>query len=171
MTELGHVALGSWSGGLHMHFGEALAEQRLAELLRPDAAIDTVLTADVYGQGAADKLVGSSLAGLPRESFKVVGAIGHDFYEGQRDGPRGFPRFTDPRLRAESGYGAYLRMAAEKSLERLGLDGFDLLLLHNPDRTGFLSEAVWDGLEALRADGLTQALGVAPGRRTASPSI
>ena len=36
-----------------------------------------------------------------------MGAIGHDFYEGERDGPRGFPRFTDPRLRGPEGYGDY----------------------------------------------------------------
>jgi aryl-alcohol dehydrogenase-like predicted oxidoreductase len=54
-------------------------------------------------------------------------------------------------------------MAAERSLERLGQDRFDLLLLHNPDRTGYESEAVWDGLAALRESGLSVAIGVAPG--------
>jgi aryl-alcohol dehydrogenase-like predicted oxidoreductase len=92
-----------------------------------------------------------------------VGAIGHDFYAGRRDGAKGFPRFTDPRLRGADGYAGYLRMAAERSLERLGTERFDLLLLHNPDRTGYTSEAVWDALEDLRGDGLTRLLGVAPG--------
>jgi aryl-alcohol dehydrogenase-like predicted oxidoreductase len=54
-------------------------------------------------------------------------------------------------------------MATERSLERCGVDAFDVLLLHNPDRTGYTSEAVWDALDAVRADGLTRALGVAPG--------
>ena len=54
-------------------------------------------------------------------------------------------------------------MAAERSLERCGLDSFDLLLLHNPDRTGYTSEAVWDGMAALREAGLAGAIGVAPG--------
>jgi aryl-alcohol dehydrogenase-like predicted oxidoreductase len=92
-----------------------------------------------------------------------VGAVGHDFYEGERDGPRGFPRFTDPGLRGEGEYAGYLRMAAERSLERLGVDSFDLLLLHNPDRIGYSSEAVWDGMAALREAGLTARIGVAPG--------
>jgi aryl-alcohol dehydrogenase-like predicted oxidoreductase len=89
--------------------------------------------------------------------------VGHDFYEGERDGPRGFPRFTDPRLRREDGYADYLKMAAERSLERIGVGSFDLLLLHNPDRIGYSSEAVWDGMEALREAGLTAQIGVAPG--------
>jgi aryl-alcohol dehydrogenase-like predicted oxidoreductase len=37
------------------------------------------------------------------------------------------------------------------------------LLLHNPDRTGYESEAVWDGMAELREAGLTGAIGVAPG--------
>jgi aryl-alcohol dehydrogenase-like predicted oxidoreductase len=54
-------------------------------------------------------------------------------------------------------------MATERSLERLGADSFDLLLLHNPDRIGYTSAAVWDGMAALRDAGLTRRLGVAPG--------
>ena len=98
-----------------------------------------------------------------RDRYSLVGAVGHDFYEGERQGPRGFPRFTDPELRGPDDYAAYLRMAAERSLERLGQDRFDLLLLHNPDRTGYESEAVWDGMAALRDAGLADAIGVAPG--------
>ena len=54
-------------------------------------------------------------------------------------------------------------MATERSLERCGVDRFDVLLLHNPDRIGYSSEAVWEGMRALREEGLADALGVAPG--------
>ena len=54
-------------------------------------------------------------------------------------------------------------MATERSLERLGIDAFDVLLLHNPDRTGYTSDAVWDAMRAVRDEGLTHSLGVAPG--------
>ena len=55
-------------------------------------------------------------------------------------------------------------MATERSLERLGVDAFDVLLLHNPDRTGYTSEAVWDAHGARCATrASTDALGVAPG--------
>ncbi len=163
MREPGRAAIGAWSGGRFLRFGEEIAEERLEGLLRPGEGIDTVLTADTYGQGEADRVLGRALEDVPREDYSLVGAVGHDFYEGERDGPRGFPRFTDPRLRGPDGYGDYLRMAAERSLERLGVDRFDLLLLHNPDRTGYGSEAVWDGMAALREAGLTAAIGVAPG--------
>jgi len=163
MREPGRTAVGTWSGGRFLRFGEPVEEDRLEALLKPGGGVDTVLTADTYGQGEADSLLGRALAGVPREDYCLVGAVGHDFYAGERDGPRGFPRFTDPGLRGEDEYGGYLRMAAEKSLERLGVDSFDLLLLHNPDRIGYSSEAVWDGMAALREAGLAARIGVAPG--------
>jgi aryl-alcohol dehydrogenase-like predicted oxidoreductase len=163
LPDLSGPAVGTWSGGRFMRFGEPVDDERYAALLRPDQRIRTILTADVYGEGAADALLGRALEGVPRESYALAGAIGHDFYTGERDGPKGFPRFTDPRLRGPEGYADYVRMATERSLERCGADRFDLLLLHNPDRTGYTSEAVWDALAAVRDEGLTERLGVAPG--------
>jgi aryl-alcohol dehydrogenase-like predicted oxidoreductase len=66
-------------------------------------------------------------------------------------------------LRPPSEYAGYLRGAVEQSLERIGANRFDVLLLHNPDRTGYESEAVWEGMAALREAGLTDAIGIAPG--------
>ncbi|MGN6256433.1 MAG: aldo/keto reductase [Solirubrobacterales bacterium] len=163
MKEPGRAAIGTWSGGRFLHFGEAIEEDRLAALLRAGDGIDTVLTADAYGQGEADRVLGRALDGVPRDEYCLIGAVGHDFYEGEREGPKGFPRFTDPRLRRPDGYGAYLRMAAEESLGRIGASSFDLLLLHNPDRVGYSSEVVWEAMAALREEGLASRIGVAPG--------
>src|SRR3954467_5403575 len=103
-----------------MHFGEPLDDRRLSALLRPGDGIATVISADAYGAGEADALLGRALAGVPRDDYALVGAIGHDFYTGPRAGAKGFPRFTDPALRGPGEYAAYVRMAAERSLERLG---------------------------------------------------
>ena len=156
-------AVGTWSGGRFMHFGEPLDDRRFTALLRPGDGIDTLITADAYGAGEADLALGRAVGGIERDSYCLVGAIGHDFYRGEREGPKGFPRFTDPRLRSESEYAGYIRMATERSLERCSVDYFDVLLLHNPNRTGYSSPAVWEGLEAVREAGLTRLLGVAPG--------
>ena len=163
MSAPGQKAIGTWSGGRFLRFGEAIEPERLEALLRPGDGIDAVLSADVYGTGEADSLLGRALHGIAREDYSLIGAVGHDFYEGERAGPKGFPRFTDPALRPAGEYAGYLRMATERSLERLGQDRFDLLLLHNPDRTGYESEKVWDGMAALREAGLADAIGVAPG--------
>ncbi len=148
-----------------MHFGEPLDDDRFLALVRLayEKGIRTFLTADVYGSGEADLLLGRALEGIARDSYCLVGAIGHDFYEGQRDGSKGFPRFTNSALRKPADYASYLRSAVEKSLARCRADRFDLLLLHNPDQTGYTSDAVWKGMEKLKEAGLTTQLGVAPG--------
>jgi len=163
MPDPTRTAIGTWSGGRFMRFGEPLDDDRMLALLRPDERLRTVMTADAYGAGDADVLLGRALAGVDRDAYSLVGAVGHDFYEGEREGAKGFPRFTDPRLRGPEAYGDYLRMATERSLERIGATSFDLLLLHNPDRTGYTHPAVWEGMAALRDAGLTRRLGVAPG--------
>ena len=89
-----------------MHFGEKLDEDRFLALI--DRAYEkgarTFMTADVYGQGASDEMLARGLAGKPRDSYCLVGAVGHDFYNGERAGSRGFPRFTDVNLRPADDY-------------------------------------------------------------------
>ncbi len=148
-----------------MHFGVALDDDRFIGTIRLayEQGIRTFVTSDVYGNGAADEMLARALSGLPRESYALVGMIGHDFYEGQREGSKGYPRFTDSRLRTPRDFADYIRKATEKSLERCQTDHFDCLMLHNPDSTGFTSDAVWDGMEKMRAEKLTERLGIAPG--------
>lgn len=148
-----------------MHFGEPIPDERFLALIDLAYAkgIRTFMTADVYGTGDADALLGRALEGKPRESYCLVGAVGHDFYQGEREGSKGFPRFTSERLRKPGDYASYLRAATEKSLARCRADRFDLLLLHNPDSTGYASDAVWKGMEKLQDAGLTSHLGIAPG--------
>ena len=148
-----------------MHFGQPLDDARFLDVIRHayERGVRTFMTADVYGNGAADEMLGRALKGLPRESYCLVGAIGHDFYEGQREGSKGYPRFTDVRLRSARDYTSYVRMAVEKSLERCGVEKFDLLMLHNPDATGYTSDAVWSAMANAKSEGLTDRLGIAPG--------
>lgn len=163
--DLTTTAYGTWSGGRFMHFGETLPEERFIQCITTayEAGFRTFVTADVYGNGKADELLGQALRGIDRASYCLVGMIGHDFYEGQRQGNQGYPRFTDPSLRAPKDYAAYVDAATSRSLERCATDHFDLLMLHNPDETGFTSETVWDALRNLKSQQLTHRLGIAPG--------
>ncbi len=159
------TAYGIWSGGRFMHFGECLEEDRMVAVIHRAylKGVRTFMTADVYGQGAADEMIGKALADFPRDSYCLIGAVGHDYYQGKRDGAKGFPRFTDSRLRPENQYVDYLKTATEKALQRCGKEQFDLLLLHNPDSTGYSSDAVWNAMQAVKDEGMTQKLGIAPG--------
>ena len=85
MRDPGHVAVGTWSGGRFMHFGAELDDERLTKLLTPGDGIDTVLTADTYGAGDADRLLGSALDGDPAR--------------GLLPGGRGRPRLLRGRAR------------------------------------------------------------------------
>ncbi len=164
-VNVSRTAFGTWNGGRFMHFGQPLDDHRWIETARHayQQGIRTFLTADVYGAGEADSLLGRALKDFPRDSYCLVGAVGHDFYRGKRDGSKGFPRFTNGSLRRPTDYADYLRMATEKSLERCGVGRFDLLLLHNPDSIGYSSDAVWTGMQRLVDCGLTDRIGVAPG--------
>lgn len=163
--DITQTAFGTWNGGRFMNYGQPLDPDRWIALVRQawERGVRTFLTADVYGGGEADSLLGQALSGVPRDSYCLVACIGHDFYSARRDGAKGFPRFTDPRLRIRSEYGSYLRMATEKSLERCGTDRFDVVLLHNPDLIGYTDETVWKELQRLVDVGLTERLGIAPG--------
>lgn len=163
--DLTRAAYGTWNGGRFMNYGEPLPDERWINVVQHAyrQGIRTFLTADVYGSGAADDLLGRALQGLPRNSYCLVGAIGHDFYTGKREGSKGFPRFTHPQLRPAGQYAEYLKMATEKSLERCRTDHFDCLLLHNPDSTGYSSERVWTAMDGLCEAGLTEQIGIAPG--------
>jgi aryl-alcohol dehydrogenase-like predicted oxidoreductase len=138
-----------------MHFGETLSEDRFVHCIETayQAGIRTFVTSDVYGNGKADELLGRALTGIDRSTYSLVGMIGHDFYEGQRQGSQGYPRFTDPKLRGPEGYAAFVRMAASRELERCESDHFDLLMLHNPDELGYTSEAVWGLLKLQKTRG------------------
>ena len=163
--DLTRTAYGTWSGGRFMHFGEVLDEERYKKCIRVayDSGIRTFVTADVYGQGKADAVLGEVLSEFPRESYCLVGMLGHDFIDGEREGSKGYPRFTSPSLRGESGYRDFLRRACESSLTNCQTSHFDLVMLHNPDEIGYTSEAVWKGMTALKEEGLSERLGIAPG--------
>lgn len=128
-----------------------------------EAGIRSFVTADVYGSGKADEMLGEALAGVERDSYCLVGMVGHDFYRGERQGSRGYPRFTDPALRGEGEYAEFVSDACARSLERCGAERFDLVMLHNPDELGYTSEAVWEAMRGLRDAGMSERLGIAPG--------
>jgi len=163
--DLTTTAYGTWNGGKFMHFGEALDDQRYSDGIRlaHKEGIRTFITADVYGAGRADSALGEALSGIDRSSYRLVGMVGHDFYKGIRQGSAGYPRFTDPQLRSPRDYRSFVLDAVEKSLERCKSDSFDLLMLHNPDETGYTREEVWNAFNSAKDAGLCQSIGIAPG--------
>ncbi|MGH7705779.1 MAG: aldo/keto reductase, partial [Candidatus Dormibacteria bacterium] len=92
-----------------------------------DCGINLFDTADVYGAGESERLLGLALRGRRREAL-----IATKFGKPMRGGDP-----NQPRRRAQ-----YIRDAAEASLRRLGTDVIDLYLMHKPDSMTPIAESM-----------------------------
>lgn len=114
-----------------------------------DAALERGVTffdtADVYGFGASEELLGAAL-GSRRDEVVVATKFGMDMQG--RNGDDGGRR----------GSAAYVRTAVEASLRRLGTDHVDLYQLHTPDPATPLDETL-EALDALVQVGTVRAVG------------
>ena len=164
--DISRTAYGTWSGGRFMHFGEPLDDERFLAAIRHayDRGIRTFMTSDVYGNGAADEMLGRALAGVPRDSYALVGDDRARFLQRAARGLEGLPAFHASAA-ARSGRLRELSCAwRRRSRSRVAAwTKFDCLMLHNPDSHGYTSDAVWNAMDKLREAGLTDRLGIAPG--------
>jgi len=118
--EVGEIGMGCWAIGGNAHgnsYGPTDDETSLAAIRK---ALDTGCTffdtADVYGHGHSEELLGRALKDL-RDRVLIATKVGVDFYAA-----RPGRNFTP----------LYIGFALSKSLERLQTDHVDLYLLHNP---------------------------------------
>lgn len=107
-----------------------------------DHGVTFLDTADVYGTGRSEELVGEVLKSYKRDQYVVATKGGSDWRTNTKN--------NDP---------AYLRQALHDSLERLQLDYVDLYYIHWPDGETPLNEAV-EELATLRDEGKIRAIGV-----------
>lgn len=137
------IGLGTNAVGGHNLY-ENLDEEAGKNLVRTalDEGITFIDTADVYGTGRSEELVGEVLKEYPRDQFVIATKGGSDWRNGKRD--------NSPE---------YLRKAVSDSLERLQLDTIDLYYIHWPDNETPVKEAVAE-LSRLKAEGKIKAIGV-----------
>jgi aryl-alcohol dehydrogenase-like predicted oxidoreductase len=132
------ISLGSW-----LTYGVGVeAEAAMACVHRAlDVGITLIDTANVYGRGAAETLLGQALTGVPRDSYvlatKVFGEMGPD----------------DKGLSA-----AQIEKQLDASLKRLKVDHVDLYQCHRYDSATPLEETMTALTAAVRA-GKTRYLG------------
>ncbi|MFB7761062.1 aldo/keto reductase [Streptomyces xiamenensis] len=124
-------------------------------------------TAPHYGIGLSERRLGAALAHRPRAELTLSTKVGRLLvpHEGKAaagdDGAYGFPGVPATHRRQWDFTADGVRRSLEASLERLGLDRADLVLLHDPDdhEHQALTEA-YPALERLRAEGTVGAIGV-----------
>jgi diketogulonate reductase-like aldo/keto reductase len=92
-------------------------------------------TAEMYGHGRVEELLGEAIAGFPREALFIASKV--------------LPSNADFRGTID---------AAERSLRRLGLEYVDLFMLHWPGEHPL--ERTMRGLEQLVIDGKTRFVGI-----------
>lgn len=142
---VGEVGLGTWQLGAG--WGEVTEEAALATLRAAwDAGTTLFDTADVYGMGRAETLIGKFLAETPsaRRGAYVATKLG-------RFSPPGWPEnFTRAGIRAHT----------EASLRRLGVEALDLTQLHCVPFAVLKEGEVFAHLRELKREGKIRDFGV-----------
>ncbi len=129
--EVSEISLGSWltySGGVAREQSEACVRAAF------DAGINFIDTANVYGRGAAESLLGEVLAGYERSSYVLATKV---YFPMSR---------TDSGLSAEQ-----IHKQIDASLQRLGTDYVDLYQCHRYDEGTPLEETMGALTEVVRA--------------------
>ena len=164
MTDLGHAALGAWSGGvpaLRRHARRRAAGRAAAA----GRAIRTVVTADVYGAGRGrSRSWAARSPGSTRDAFRLVGMVGHDFVDGERDGRQGLPALHRP---APARPRTLRRLPARARPRRASSAAASIAstccCCTTPTASATRRPRSGTRWPALRDEGLADAIGVAPG--------
>jgi len=122
--------------------GESVAALRRAREL----GVTFFDTADVYGAGHSEQVLGRALAGH-RDEVVIATKFGYTFDTEQR------------AITGEDASPGYIRRACQASLRRLGTDRIDLYQLHIGDLPAAQAPEVAGALDGLVADGLIRSYG------------
>jgi aryl-alcohol dehydrogenase-like predicted oxidoreductase len=141
--QVGVIGLGCWQLGAD--WGAVSEDDALATLhAAVDAGVTFLDTADVYGDGRSERLVGRLLRERPDDGLTVATKMG---------------RRADPHV-PEAFTGEAMRAWNDRSRRNLGVDTLDLVQLHCPPTPVFSSDAVFDELDAMVEEGRMNAYGV-----------
>ncbi|WP_435180548.1 aldo/keto reductase [Halorussus sp. AFM4] len=138
--EVTEIGLGTWNVG--PAWGD-VSDEEAGEAVRTalDAGVNFLDTAEVYGDGRAERIIGEVLADEDP---------GERIYVATKAAP-------DP----DGGHSAEgLAESVAGSKDRLGVDALDLVQLHCPDTEAFYDPEVFDALERLKAEGEIRHAGV-----------
>ncbi|RIV37543.1 aldo/keto reductase [Micromonospora radicis] len=121
-------------------------------------------TAPHYGLGLSERRLGAALRTLPREAYAISTKVGRRLVPvrsgSHRRDPEGFHVPADHRRVWDFSADGTHR-CLESSLDRLGVDRVDLVLIHDPEdhQAQALAQA-YPALHELRAQGVVGAIGV-----------
>ena len=130
------ISLGTWAfGGDWGTVGEDDAYAALNRAI--DLGVNFLDTADVYGDGRSEKLIGRLLKDRPGDEILVATKAG---------------RRLDPHT-AEGYNRENLTAFVERSLRNLGVEALDLLQLHCPPTEAYRQDETFEALDELQREG------------------
>jgi aryl-alcohol dehydrogenase-like predicted oxidoreductase len=140
---VGVVGLGAWQLGAD--WGQVDEDDALATLAAAhEAGVTFIDTADVYGDGRSERIVGQFVRSLPAgERVTVATKMG-------RRVPQEPANYNPDNFRAWN----------DRSRENLGVDTLDLVQLHCPPTPVYHSDAVFDSLDEMVEEGRFRSYGV-----------
>lgn len=137
---MGVVGLGAWQLGAD--WGEVGEDDALRTLSAAvESGVDFIDTADVYGDGRSERLVGRLLKDHP--GLTVATKMGRRVAQ-------------EPSAYTRENFLAW----NDRSRANLGVDTIDLVQLHCPPTPVYSTDAVFDALDAMVAEGRIAAYGV-----------
>jgi aryl-alcohol dehydrogenase-like predicted oxidoreductase len=144
------VGFGTWAIGGNQHgnsYGTTDDNVSIEAIHKAlDLGCNFFDTADVYGYGHSETILGQALAKAGKlKDVYIATKVGGNFYSGR----------TVMDFSAE-----YIRTAVHESLKRLDRDWLDLYQLHNPSRPMIEDGQIFDVLDALKKEGLIRHYGV-----------
>jgi aryl-alcohol dehydrogenase-like predicted oxidoreductase len=139
--EISVIGFGAWEAGGGSEWGSAPPDARVVDAMRAglDAGMTWIDTAEVYGDGHSEELVGRAVEGR-REDVLIFSKVA--------------PHPEGSGARPEE-----IRAACESSLKRLGVDHLDLYQLHWPEPAVSVEDS-WGAMSGLVDDGLVRWIGV-----------
>ena len=151
--EISTVGLGAWgiSGRDWGHTDDKSSKKAIHAAL--DAGVNFIDTADVYGFGHSEELIGQVLNERnDKNKIVIASKAGNNFYPFIEETHDVTPINHDYSLK-------HLEFAVEQSLKRLNVDTLDILQLHSPGLDILEQDEPWLALEKLKNTGKIKHVG------------